>query len=65
MYTLNREITKDIYERALTNRKYIVGEDMKKVFDEAEMCGYGIYGTQVFEKDGKYFVHYYRGSSCD
>ena len=65
MYSCNREINKDIYERALTNRKYIIGEDMPKVFKEAELCGYGIYGTQVFEKDGKYYVSYYMGSTCD
>lgn len=65
MYSLKREITKDIYERALTNRKYIISEDMNKVFNEAELCGYGIYRTQVFEEDGKYFVHYYMGASCD
>lgn len=65
MYSLERKITKDIYERAIKNRNYIQGEDMNKVFNEAELCGYGIYGTQVFEKDNEYYVSYYMGSTCD
>ena len=65
MFAGKREISKDIYEKALNNRNYICSEDMNKVFNMAEICGYGIYGAQVYEEDGKYYVSYYRGSTCD
>ena len=60
-----REITKEIYERALQNRRYITDEDRKEVWDISDLCGYGIYGDQVYEEDGKYFVRYWRGNTCD
>ena len=59
------EISKDIYDRAINNNKYIVREDMGKLFNIAELCGYGIYGARAYEKDGKYWCAYSRGSSCD
>lgn len=62
---LTREITKEIYDRAIKNRNYVAEEDRNEVWDIAELCGYGIYGDQVCEEDGKYFVKYYRGSTCD
>ena len=65
MVRLIKEISKDIYDRAITNRKYITFEDEEKIWDISERCGYGIYNDQVFEKDGKYFVEYDRGESCD
>ena len=60
-----REITKEIYDRAIQNRNYVVSEDRIKIWDRAELCGYGIYGDQVYEENGKYFVKYWRGSICD
>ena len=60
-----REITKDIYDRALQNRRYIASKDLEKIWSISELCGYGIYGDQVYEENGKYFVKYWRGSTCD
>lgn len=62
---MEREITKEIYDRALNNRGYIDPEDRPEVFDRVELCGYGVYGPKVFEKDDKYFVAFNLGSSCD
>ena len=45
-----KEITKEIYDRAIKNRNYIANEDKKRVWNMADLCGYGIYGDQVFEK---------------
>lgn len=59
------EITKDIYDRAMANRRYIVPEDMPKLFTKAQLCGYGVYSEMVYEKDGKYFCSYCMGSTCD
>lgn len=62
---MKREITKEIYERAKENRNYIASEDMEKIFNISELCGYGVYGDQVYEENGKYFVKFRLGSTCD
>ena len=59
------EITKDIYDRAMANRRYIAPEDMPKLFTKAQLCGYGVYSAMAYEKDGKYFCSYCMGSTCD
>lgn len=65
MEKYERKISKEIYDRAVANRGYIVSEDMNKVFDICQLCGYGVYLPLVFERDGEYFVSYEMGSSCD
>ena len=60
-----REISKEQYERAQENRSYLTKEDMKVVFDDSERLGYGVYGTRVMIKDGKYVVQFSLGSTCD
>ena len=62
---IKKEISKEIYDRAKANRNYIVSEDMNKVFSISQLCGYGVYSPLVYEKDGKYYVSYCMGSSCD
>lgn len=63
--TFEKEISKEIYERSVQNRNRIVGKDEEEVFSDSERYGYGVYGTWTFEKDGKYFVRYDTGDSCD
>ena len=65
MRSCEREISKEVYDRAMQNRGYITPEDTKNVFSISELIGYGVYGDQVTERDGKYFVRYERGESCD
>ncbi len=67
MYNGKREISKEMYDRAQVNKGYLTGADCKEIFSIQELCGYGIYGAQVTkdETDGKYYVVYSRGSSCD
>lgn len=65
MNAYNKEIPKEIYDRAKANRDYITEEDKSKVFSISQLCGYGVYSPTVFEKDGKYYCNYYLGSSCD
>lgn len=60
-----REISEEVYNRAILNNNYIAKEDQEEVFTISERCGYGVYADRVFERDGKYFVAYERGSSCD
>ena len=65
MNQYTKEITKEIYDRAKANNDYITKDDMDKVFSISQLCGYGVYTPTVFEKDGKYYVSFYLGSSCD
>ena len=65
MYHGVREITKEIYERN-KERGVLSREDEEKVFDQAQLCGYGVYFTQVYAgKDGKYYVRFDMGDTCD
>ena len=65
MIMLTKKITKEIYDKAIKNRNYITNDDRNKVWDISDLCGYGIYGDQVYEENGEYFVKYWRGSTCD
>ncbi len=65
MSTKTKEITKEQYNRAISKNKMIVPEDMENVFTASELYGYGIYGNSVFTENGKFYVKYNIGSSCD
>ena len=61
-----REISKEVYDRAMTNNGYLTASDRKDVFSIAELCGYGIYGAKATkDEDGNYYVVYSRGDTCD
>lgn len=59
MVPIKREITKEQAE------KVIHENDWSNIFSQSEVCGYGVYGERVREEDGKYYVEFYRGESCD
>lgn len=63
-----REITKEEYDEimeASDGRGFVPACLETKYFDVATLCGYGLYGDKVFKKDGKYYLWYKTGSSCD
>lgn len=60
-----REITKEQYERAMKYNGLIPDEDRGDIFTISELWGYGVYLPTAFERDGKYFVSFELGSSCD
>lgn len=62
---LLREITAEQYERAKAKSGYLTAEDREVVFYPSELYGYGVYGGDVIERDGKYYVRYSLGSTCD
>lgn len=62
---LLREITAEQYERAKAKSGYLTEEDRQTVFYPSELYGYGVYGGDVIERDGKYYVRYSLGSTCD
>ena len=64
--TSKREITEEMYNRAINEHGgYLASEDESKVFSVCEICGYGVYGMRVFKEDGKFYVHFWMGSTCD
>jgi len=65
MIERRKEITKEQYDRAMQNHGYITKDDRNKVFTVSEIYGYGVYGDQVAEDKGKYYVDYSIGSTCD
>ena len=52
------EISKEEYEKAKEKSAYAIISDSIKM-------GYGAYCAAVFERDGKYYLRYDKGSSCD
>lgn len=60
-----KEITPEQYKRALANGKCLTWGDKQDVFTPRELYGYGIESTQVYAEDGKTYVQYVRGDSCD
>lgn len=65
MTRYTREISKDIYDRSQQHNGFIAAEDTNKVWSDSELIGYGVYGDQTYEKDGKYYVSFEMGDSCD
>lgn len=65
MHYYTKGITKEQYERAMENHKYITDEDMSDIFNISEIYGYGVYGAMVYKRDNKYFVGFHLGNSCD
>lgn len=60
---LYREISAEQYARAKNG--YLTKEDREVVFSPSELYGYGVYGGDVIERDGKYYVRFSLGSTCD
>lgn len=52
------EISKDDFEKAKE-------QGARSLIGESIICGYGVYGAEVKEIDGKYYLSYERGDSCD
>lgn len=58
MVHVTREISKEEYQKALEHGP-------KSLLSEAIICGYGCYGAEVKEVEGKYYLSYSRGETCD
>ena len=60
-----RTITEEIYNNAMANHGFITSADKDKVFNIAELCGYGVYSPKVAKTENGYVVNFYMGDSCD
>ena len=58
MVDVTYEISKEQYEKAME-------EDAYALINDSIIMGYGAYGAVAFEKEGKYYLYYRRGDSCD
>jgi len=68
MLEYEREITKEEYEEimeASDNRGFVAAHLETKYFSPAILYGYGLYGSKVLKRDGKYYLWYKTGNSCD
>ena len=60
-----KEISKDIYDRAMQCGSYIFGEDRNRIFTDSQLYGFGIYSAIAVEENGKYYCIYQIGDSCE
>lgn len=67
MVNSKKELTKEEWEQytEVTKSGIRIVSNELKVFGESLCMGYGIYGTRCYEEDGRYFVDYSRGETCD
>lgn len=65
MTECERQITKEQYDRAMLNHRFITDSDMQSIFNVNELYGYGVYRTRVYSKGDEYYVVFSLGSSCD
>lgn len=59
-----KEIPKECYDEC-KERRYLTKEWEQKIFSEAQLLGYGVYSDTVSCADGKYYVTWLEGRSCD
>lgn len=59
------EINEGTYKLILSMEKHIADDFMRKQAPIEYQCGYGIYGSKAIEKDGKFFIQFTTGDSCD
>lgn len=57
MVHVEYEVTKEVYEKNKDNPEALVPDWVQ--------MGYGCYGARFVQCDGKYYMQYSRGDSCD
>ena len=62
--TSRKEISKEVYDRAVANNGRMTEDDEVAILG-AYVYGYGLYGTAVYQEDGKYMVSFRHGDSCE
>ena len=58
-----KEITEEQFH--LADKGGLGNDDENKIFGMAVTQGYGLYGYEIFEEDGKYYATWRQGDSCD
>jgi len=65
MITIEREITEEQYARAVERGGRIAKGDEEDVFTASERFGFGVYNSSVHRRNGRPYVMFLRGDSCD
>ena len=65
MTDYQREISKEVYDRAMEHGGCVTEADKHELFSEDALYGYGVYGCRVKEICGKYIMTFSMGDSCD
>lgn len=60
-----RELTEEEYKKLYNMPHGEVMNLIENSLDEAIFIGYGFYGAELREEDGKFYAVYKRGNSCD
>lgn len=63
MREITKEITKEKYDYYESQPS--VSASIKSEMPNDIICGYGYYGGYIYESNGKYYMRYSIGSSCD
>ena len=63
--TRSREISKEEYDKAMANGGRLTDDQELDILGGAYVYGYGLYGTAVYQEDGKYMVSFRHGDSCE
>lgn len=58
-----KEITEEQFRKA--EKGYLDKDEQMDKFGMAVVNGYGLYGYEFWEEDGKYFVAWKQSNSCD
>ena len=62
--TVNKkEITEEQFH--LADKGELTKEDKMEIFGATVVWGYGLYGYEIYEEDGKYYATWRQGDSCD
>lgn len=65
MKDIEREISKELYDESIANGGYIPRDKRREFFGMSILMGYGLYDEHFIEKNGKYYIRYSIGDSCD
>ena len=57
------EIPKEQFH--LIDKGYITKGDQVEIFGAAVVWGYGLFGYEFYEENGKYYTRYRQGDTCD
>ena len=65
MVTVKKEIPKEFYDKYADMPKKDSWTPVQRYLGMAISAGYGLYGYNFVEEDGKYYLIYERGSTAD
>jgi len=65
MREVKEEISREMYTNYMARPKAEWLPEVEKTIPESWICGYGYYGTELRAMDGKYYLVYSIGDSCD